>query len=114
MTETNMVCVLFMEMEEMIYKEEENDNQAAHKEKEQMADTKNKNKNKKPPQQVRNKSTQKTKKKHKMKACQPKQENMTGCIITTCQVRQQSWMRKRNLPTEQKSKVEVDQDKSED
>jgi len=35
-----MVHVIFMEMEEMIYEEEEQDNQAAHKEKVKTMDTK--------------------------------------------------------------------------
>ncbi len=47
--ETTMVCVLFIEMEEMIYEEEEQDNQAAYKEKVKMIDTKMNTRNKKPP-----------------------------------------------------------------
>jgi len=69
--EYTSVQALFIDTEEMTFKEEENDNQADLTKKMKTTDTKNKKRNKKPQTQASNKKKLQTKTKNRAKSTHP-------------------------------------------
>jgi len=69
--ENMTVHALFIDTEEMTFKEEENDNQADLTKKMKTTDTKNKKRNKKPQTQASNKKKLQTKTKNRAKSTHP-------------------------------------------